>query len=1310
MAPGLAKQLVDFQRAVSVMRRDDAPGEWARLQHNLGETYRLIAAGGDTNAGEHAIEHLSRALEVFTADKFPVDFGLAANSLGLAYLNRDAGERCDNIETAIIHLQAALRVRPRDEYPDYWAKTQINLGGAFAMRLAGDNGGNIEAAICHLSAPLTGPAAACLERVRGGIERQLADAYLKRTEGQRSENLNIALQHARNAAKLSAEIPSELGRAHCLIGTALAEQSSRSEEESDEAIESFESSLAIGVGFHSPLERALAEQTLAILYEQRKAGDKSVNQRHALAHYAAARELYQGAGFTLFVAICDYWMGCVMRQRRDIPEVERLTAALQYLNNARNHYPDDAAASLRINMQMEVGETLLDLAGGDRGDHIVAAISHLQAAFAALDDNDPRLLRLHNSLGVALFEWRGGDRAANLESAITHHRAVLATITLKSAPEVWARAHFNLGNVYTERPMGHRSQNIEAAIECFNAALTVYTREAAPEDWAMSNNSLGGAYTVRIRGDRSENFERAIRCYDNALEVYTEQNHPVDWAMALHNLGIAYLKRVAGYEPENIERAIRALEQSLIYRTQEAMPFYWAMTHANLGTAYAQREYGLRQQNLAEAVRHYRNSLQVYTQDAATASWAWVQHLLGKLPASSGLSMAERIEHLTAALDGYGRNRQPERWALTQINLAKVFREQSRTDVQASHQAIAHLQEALEVLTPEELPRAYCVAHINLADEYLLRGAWQKALGSYRRAIDVGESLLAAAYSEYGRLEESNATNRLFTHAAYCLLELGEVEECIVQLDAGRARQLAERLARDEADLDLLPEALGDRIRQARETLNELEAAMRIRDADVLGASAVDFDQLQSLFPEALTEKGPGYTMTTLTLSQAQMALGAYGVKLSFSNQLRDARQALDVVVREARATIPGFMHAGIEAGDISACAPAGGALITITFTPAGSAAVVIPHDSVRVDSSHTVTLGSTVHAEVNALTNRWLNAYRDAKESAALAVWQDTIEATTRALWDLVIAPIQDRLERLGLGRGAPVTLMPQSNLALLPLHAAWREVEGQRRAFLDDHAVSYAPSLYALQVSQQRLKEPVRQQKQLLAIINPTQDLPYAELEGALVASHFNPDSSHSFSRGAATEVAVAAAVGHATYLHFASHGLYDWQDIMRSHLLLAGGSRLTLSRVMSADFDLGAARLVVLSACETGLSEIRRAPDEFIGLPAGFMEGGAPGVVSTLWSINDLSTALLFEEFYRHHIDADQDLANALRRAQLWLRDSTAEELGLGDLWQKVYETSDPTSGYAYRMMRYYRANPGVTPYAAPYYWAAFSFTGA
>jgi CHAT domain-containing protein len=68
-------------------------------------------------------------------------------------------------------------------------------------------------------------------------------------------------------------------------------------------------------------------------------------------------------------------------------------------------------------------------------------------------------------------------------------------------------------------------------------------------------------------------------------------------------------------------------------------------------------------------------------------------------------------------------------------------------------------------------------------------------------------------------------------------------------------------------------------------------------------------------------------------------------------------------------------------------------------------------------------------------------------------------------------------------------------------------------------------------------------------------------------------------------------------------------------RSELTLAGQTRLSLARIISPEVDFLALRLVVLSACETGLIEFEQAPDEFLGLPAGFLEAGAPGVVSTL-----------------------------------------------------------------------------------------------
>jgi CHAT domain-containing protein len=62
------------------------------------------------------------------------------------------------------------------------------------------------------------------------------------------------------------------------------------------------------------------------------------------------------------------------------------------------------------------------------------------------------------------------------------------------------------------------------------------------------------------------------------------------------------------------------------------------------------------------------------------------------------------------------------------------------------------------------------------------------------------------------------------------------------------------------------------------------------------------------------------------------------------------------------------------------------------------------------------------------------------------------------------------------------------------------------------------------------------------------------------------------------------------------------------------------------------MSSARLVTLSACETGITDIKTgSSDEFVGLPAGFMLAGVPCVVSSLWSVPDISTAILMERFY-------------------------------------------------------------------------------
>jgi CHAT domain-containing protein len=265
-------------------------------------------------------------------------------------------------------------------------------------------------------------------------------------------------------------------------------------------------------------------------------------------------------------------------------------------------------------------------------------------------------------------------------------------------------------------------------------------------------------------------------------------------------------------------------------------------------------------------------------------------------------------------------------------------------------------------------------------------------------------------------------------------------------------------------------------------------------------------------------------------------------------------------------------------------------------------------------------------------------------------------------------------------------------------------------KRYLLDDYTVSYAPNGYALQISQRRAQQLNRQQRTLLAVVNPTCDLTFTPMEGEAVATTFATAARQVLAEEKATLDAVIVQSQRHSYLHFSCHGFYDWQDPMGSGLKLAGGKILTVSDII-ARLDLRAARLLTLSACETGLTDIRRSPDEYIGLPAGFMQGGTPAVISTLWAVNDLSTMLLIERFYQCHIQEGLDIPSALRRAQRWLRDVAAETLaGRFASEQEVKHASTPVEKASQYFSRFARQFPQHRPFAHPYYWGAFTFSGA
>jgi CHAT domain-containing protein/predicted TPR repeat methyltransferase len=941
--------------------------------------------------------------------------------------------------------------------------------------------------------------------------------------------------------------------------------------------------------------------------------------------------------------------------------LEELDAAIAAYEQALAATPPDSPD--RPSILNNLGNGLSDrYARSGRLEELDAAIAAYEQALAATPPDSPDRPSRLNNLGVGLRDrYSRSGRLEELDAAIAAYEQALAA-TPPDSPDRPSRLN-NLGNGLRDRyARSGRLDDLDAAIAAYEQALAA-TPPDSPARPGYLNNLGNGLRDRYARSGRLEDLDAAIAAYEQALAA-TPPDSP-DRPSRLNNLGNGLRDRYArsGRLEDHLDAAIAAYEQALAATPPDSPDRPSRLN--NLGN-------GLRDR--------YARSGRLEDLDAAIA--AYEQALAATPPDSPDRPLI--LTNLGVGL----RDRYARSGRLEELEEARNRYAQACQIGQTVH------------------PESVVISSRNWGNWALQRRAWDEVIRAYAFGRQAANTLFAVQTSRVARESWLREAQGLPAGTAYAFARLDRLEEAIVALETGRARMLAEALEANRRDLERLPASgHGDLLARYRAAADRLAALQAQVDRPAAASGS---------------EAGPRRDFAAL------------------SQKIQAARAELDAAIAAIR-RVPGYEDFFLPPAFEKICQAAtpDAPLVYLAATPVGGMALAVhasqtpasavgqssaEHDASPDDGQprrvSVVWLDDLTEARLREVIfgpaddpalGGYLGAYsewrRNPRNRAARDGWHAALDRVTRWLWDALMGPLVEHVQALGFRQ---VTLIPTGLLALLPLHAAWTGDASApigRRYALDALTIRYAPSAVALGRSLDGATIPA---DGLLAVDNPDGSLVFSNHEVEAARSYFPSDRTTVLARGAATRQHVLNRLPDFPVYHFSTHGWAGWSEPLQGGMLLAGAT-LTLGDIL--DLRLQGARLAVLSACETGIPGTK-TPDEVVSIPTGLVQAGVAGVVASLWAVNDLSTAMLMERFYRLWREEGLAPVAALREAQRWLRDTTNRE-------KAEYFKRDAPALAGFRVPEMVAVelftdrmvqDPDARQFEHPFWWAAFCYTGA
>jgi CHAT domain-containing protein/TPR repeat protein len=1255
-ADNLELAIAALEDGLQVRTRNEFPEKWAQSKMNLAVAYRHRVRGDKAKNLELSITENREALQVYNPQQFPEDWAGVNFNLGNVYLHRIQGEKSDNLEKAIACYKNALQVITKNKLPFKWAMAKMSLGNAY-------RDSNItEAIACYREAfeiftPTNFPENCFLNGTNMGYAAFFAELWPEAIEGFSAaveaveQNLNWAESEARrqeikaeathiyeklitacvkngqlDLAKEYATRSSSLRLVNKLANNDLDLDSDK--EIVDFCIQVLESSFDSNGNaqvLYPILEANLDKLDDKFAMVLRGLGERiqsqiKPEQLAQLSNLLKTNELAAEIGKEQVFIIATL-MGLLVFSSLILrfpkgnkgTNIEIAIVGYEVLENifTREGFPQQWAGC-----QSELGSAYRNRFRGDRESNLEKAIAYCQNALQIVaPESDTQMWGfIQTNLATCYSDRIKGDRSQNQELAISYCQEVLEVCIRDEFPEQWGNAASKLGTFFLEKASENRAENLEKAIYYYTEAAKVLTFEQFPVEWSCIQDGLGLSYSNRIKGDRLDNLKQAIEYFQTALKVRTREDFPQDWVKTLSHLGSTCQ---AIDSPESIERAIECYETALEVATLQEMPTEWAMLHTNLGGAYSDRSQGDKISNIKSEINHYEAALQVYTRRAYPQHWASLQNNLGLFYGKLG-QVEKQIQYLQLSLEACEAF--PKDWAGTQYNLGLAYRE-----LGVMPEAVNCFRLSLEVFTPKAFP-VDCFDSGDALGNLEFKGMrWEEAIKAYELAIEAIETTRNWTPSESRRQAIMENVIDVYFNMVQACINAGDLKKALEYAERSKSKLLVDIMAsNDRYQTDNIPPEVEKLLQQYNDLQQQIDRERRQQTAD-----------------------------TTRETKTDRASFHAYN---QIVDRLESEKQNIWERLRRLDPVLAGEIQ--VSAPDIPAMQrlidKPTSAILSFYNTSSDTHIFILRKDCI---SLHTCPQQG-IEGLQRYIAENWLSPYLPREGETKDEKKQRQSEGFHRL--DSILDELGDRLQlndliARHLDGIEELIIVPHLLLHLIPFGAIAIS-DSPPRYLGDKFLIRYAPSCQILEFCHQR-GEVDAESFQYGIVEDAQENLPCAAWEGDRLAELLGiPATNRLRGKSQATCHNYRQLAEKVQVLHSCHHAESRLDKPLESVLKLSDGD-ITLGQLMSPGWRLPHLSDVFLSCCETGLG-MPALTDDILTLAAGFLCVGARSVVNTLWSVDDLATALVCTLYYRRR-QQGESRPQALWGAQMELRNFSQDD---------------------------------------------------